>query len=115
MQGQINLFEYVDSTMNPENRIKEILNDIKARIVSKGYKSEWVDEIIDPNKSGTCFIKNGKMGYKSNCHNYEGFYLCGGLGSVSCKCAGLLPGIIGNEICFSEELKCPYLRQEEKQ
>lgn len=114
MEGQINLFEYVDSIKNPESRIKEILNDVKANIASKGYKCEWVDKIIDPNRSGVVFLKNGKLGYKSDCHNYEGFYLCGGFGSVKCKCAGLLPGVVGNKICFSKDLHCPYLEQEEK-
>lgn len=113
MQGQINIFEYVDSITNPESRIKEILNDIKARLASKGYKSDWIDKIIDPHKPGTCFVKNGKYSYKSTCHNYEGYYLCGGFGSVQCKCAGLLPGVIGNEICFRENRQCPYLEQEE--
>lgn len=115
MEGQINLFEYVDALTNPERRIKEMLNDTKAGIAAKGYGFEWVDKIIDPNKSGVVFLKNGKLSYKSDCHNYEGYFLCGGFGSVKCKCAGLLPGIVGNKICFTKDLKCPYLEQEDEQ
>lgn len=114
MKGQINLFDYVAAINNPEIRIKEIINRVKENIVSKGYKCEWVDKVADPNECGTCFVKNGKGSYKSTCHNYEGYYLSGGGGSVQCKCAGLLPGIIGYEICFKEDLKCPYLEQEER-
>ena len=112
MEGQINLFEYIKSVNNPEYQIKEILEQIKAKIVSKGYKADWVREIIDPNESGVVFLKNGKLSYKSNCHNYEGFYLLGGFGSVKCKCTGLLPGVIGNEICFRKDPHCPYLQKE---
>lgn len=115
MEGQINLFEYVESITDPTIRIKEILNDVKARIASKGYKCDWVDEIIDPQKPGTCFVKNGHYSYKSTCNNYEGYFLCGCIGSVKCKCAGLLPGVIGDEICFQENRQCPYLEQEDKQ
>ena len=114
MEGQINLFEYVNSINDPEFQIKEILNEIKANIVSKGYKGDWVSETIDLNKSGVVFLKNGKLGYKSSCHNYDGYYLLGGFGSVKCKCAGLLPGVIGNKICFLKDLHCPYLEQEGK-
>lgn len=115
MEGQINIFEYAEAITDPENRIKEILNDIKAGIASKGYKSDWVDQTIDPKHPGVVFLKNGKFGYKSNCPNYEGYYLCGGFGSVQCKRGGLMPGAIANDLCYSQKKKCPYMEQEKEQ
>lgn len=78
----------------------------------KGLPANWPTEIVDPSEFGTCYLQDGKPWYKSDCPNYEGYYLCGCIGSVKCSTAGeLLPGIVQYKVCSREYTKCPFYKQ----
>lgn len=91
--------------------IQEVIDDLRA----KGRPAEWPAKVVDPSENGTVYLPEGKPWYKSVCSCYEGYYLCGGTGSVQCRTAGeLLPGIVWYQVCSKEYHKCPFHKESEE-
>lgn len=79
----------------------------------KGLPYWWPEQVPDPNESGTIFVPGGKPYNRSNCPHYEGYYLHGGCGGVSCRAAGeILPGIAWDAVCRNDFTKCPFYKEE---
>lgn len=82
-------------------------------LTAKGLPAYWPEKVVDPTEAGVCYLPGGKPWYKSDCPCYEGYYLCGGIGSVRCRTAGeLLPGIVQYKVCSKEYPKCPFFKEE---
>lgn len=80
-------------------------------LIAKGLPANWPTGIVDPAGNGVCYLPGGKPWYKSDCPHYEGYYLCGCIGSVRCATAGeLLPGIVQYKVCSKEFEKCPFYK-----
>lgn len=83
--------------------------EIREHLQSAGQPASWVDEVVDPQKPLSCFLKLGKPWYRSDCPCYEGFWLHGGLGSVQCaKVPYLLPGLMHYTTCRKYPVECPF-------
>lgn len=79
----------------------------------KGLPANWPTGVVNPKGAGVCYMLEGKPWYKSECPQYEGYYLCGGTGSVQCKTAGeLLPGVVQYKVCSKDYKKCPFFKEE---
>ena len=79
----------------------------------KGLPATWPEEVPDPKAWGTLFLPKGKPHNRSDGPNYQGYYLCGGCGGVSCKAAGeILPGITWDTVCRDNYQKCPFYKEE---
>lgn len=88
---------------------------VQQDLIARGHggtdNAGWVFETVDPDAPGAIFLKDGKPWYKTTCPHYEGFWLCGYIGSVQCKQVdGLIPSIHWQIFCRTEEgcAKCPY-------
>ncbi len=82
-----------------------------TRLKEKKKPVDWLLKVVDPKEPTAIFLKDGKAHYRSQCPQYEGFWLDGGIGSVQCKAANqLLPGIFWYRLCQSECSKCPYTK-----
>ncbi len=82
---------------------------VKDDLIEKGRPWEWILKTVDPNDKYAAFLRDGKPWYRSECPNYEGYWLCGGTGSVQCKAAEkMLPGIHHVLFCGKEFGTCPY-------
>lgn len=80
----------------------------------KGLPADWPTGIVDPDGNGVCYLPEGKPWYKSECPHYEGYYLCGCIGTVRCSIAGeLLPGIVWDKVCSKEYTKCPFYKEDQ--
>lgn len=91
--------------------IRKVIDDLAA----KGRPADWPAKVVDPSDPGVCYLPNGELGHRSKCLYYEGYYLCGGAGSVRCKTAGeLLPGIVNHCVCSKEYEKCPFYKEANK-
>lgn len=76
--------------------------------------ANWPTMVVDPSGQGVVFLPGRKPWYKSDCHCYEGYYLCGGTGTVQCRTAGeLLPGIVHHHVCRKEYRKCPFYKEDD--
>ena len=83
--------------------------EAKARIEEKGYLSEWITKTVDPSEPGAVFLPRGKWPHKSDCPNYQGYWLCGHIGSVKCEaCAELLPGLQWDIVCGKDYTRCKF-------
>lgn len=90
---------------------QQVMDDLTRR----GFQNTWVTKTVDTNKSGACFLKKGKSGYKADCPHYDGYWLLGGTGSVQCaRCSNLLPGIHLNLFCQKNPSSCPYFGGNDK-
>ena len=80
-----------------------------------GHPCGWPLKVADPEEKYTFFHPLGKgfNCYKSQCPNYEGYYLNGINGAVKCSgCPELLPGIVVDTICRKAFATCPYYKKE---
>lgn len=60
----------------------------------KGLPANWPAGVVNPKGAG------------------EGYYLCGGIGSIQCKTAGeLLPGVVQYKVCSKDYKKCPFFKE----
>ena len=86
----------------------------KEALAAAGRPSGWVEEVVDLNDPATLKVKALKSMYKSNCRHYDCFYLCGGIGSVKCKCCEeLIPGIQLQKFCRDQYEMCPLYWEKE--
>lgn len=86
-------------------------SEVKRDLESRGYRSEWVDEIVDRTNENAFFEKYGKPHYKSRCPYYEGYWLSAGLGSVQCAAYdNLIPGLQWDKFCSKCFGDCPVYR-----
>lgn len=82
-------------------------------LTAKGLPANWPTGVVDPSGECVCYLPGGKPWYKSQCPHYEGYYLCGCIGSVRCSTAGeLLPGIVQYNVCSKDFKKCPFYKEE---
>lgn len=87
--------------------------EAKTNLEEKGFLSAWIYETIDPKAKYAIFLKNGKPGYKSPCPYYEGYWLCGGFGSVQCRAVDtLFPGLQWDITCGKKHEQCPFYKPE---
>lgn len=78
----------------------------------KNLPANWPTMVLDPSGEYVQYLPEGKPWYKSDCPYYEGYYLCGGCGSVACKTAGeLLPGIVHYKVCGKDYKICPFYKE----
>lgn len=83
-------------------------------LIAKDLPANWPTGVVAPNREGVRYLPGGKPWYQAQCPHYEGYYLCGGLGSVRCSTAGeLLPGIVQYKVCSKEYSKCPFYEEGE--
>jgi len=74
--------------------------EAKRRLEGAGRPSAWITELADTLNKCAVFLKDGRPGYRSQCPNYEGYWLDGGTGSVQCGAyGGLLPGLMWSTAC----------------
>lgn len=87
---------------------------VREHLKSEDRSSYWIDEVVDTKKPLSCFLKEGKPWYRSDCPYYEGFWLQGGIGSVQCaKVPYLLPGLMHHTTCRKYPAECPFREGEE--
>ena len=85
--------------------IQAIVDDL----IAKGKPASWPTKVVDPSEKGTVYLPEGKPWYQSACPCYDGYYLCGGTGSVRCRTAGeLLPGCVWYSVCSKDFCSCPF-------
>ena len=81
-------------------------------LIAKNLPANWPTMVVDPSGEFVQYLPGGKPWYKSDCPCYEGYYLCGGCGSVRCRTAGeLLPGIVWDNVCSKEHKNCPFYKE----
>lgn len=69
-------------------------------LTEKGLPAKWPTMVPDPQEFGCIYVPGGKPYNRSNCPEYEGYYLHGGCGGVKCRAAGeVLPGIAWDTVC----------------
>lgn len=83
------------------SRFADIIREVEDDLTQRGRPCGWVSRCVDPAEPGAMFLPDGGRGknYRSDCPHYEGYWLCGGIGSVQCALGGLLPGIIWGKVC----------------
>ena len=85
-------------------------------LTAKGLPARWPEEIPNPEEWGTLFIPGGKPYNKSDCKNYAGYYLRGGISGVKCDGVDeLLPGIVWYHVCRNDFKKCPFYKEEKNE
>lgn len=101
VSGQIDLFDFSEE---------------KRGLESRGYKSAWVDMVVDRTDKYAIFERNGKPHYKSQCPLYEGYWLRGGLGSVQCaERSELIPALQWDKFCRNQHEQCPLFAAKNKE
>lgn len=99
LDGQIRLTAFMDFPGFEEAR---------QRLKSKGKPYAWIDNVVDSTDPYGYFLKNGKPGYLSQCPDYQGYWLLGGMGSVQCAAsAQLIPGLHWYITCSQNYENCP--------
>lgn len=79
---------------------------------SKRLPHEWPIHVVDLANPATLKATAVAGLYKSQCQHYDGFWLCGGTGSVECATAGeLLPGNVWYNVCSKKYRQCPFYRE----
>lgn len=99
---------------NKYNNIQEavadmprLLKDIES-CYEHGFKTDWFYKVANPENKYCFFFKNGKLGYRSDCPNYGGFYNDCPETAVVCKALDfLLPGIVLDTYCRLHCEECP--------
>lgn len=87
--------------------------EARAYLKDKGLPATWVDEVVDPSSKWACFVKDGKPWYRSECPEYEGFWLEGSTGSVQCGMIPfLMPGLQWDNTCSKNPGLCPFRSKE---
>lgn len=87
--------------------------DARNYLRSKGLPDTWIDDVVDPSSKLACFIKDGKPWYRSECPEYEGFWLEGSTGSVQCRMVPfLMPGLQWDNTCSKNPGLCPFRSKE---
>lgn len=83
-------------------------------LIAKNLPANWPTMVVAPSGQGVQYLQKGKPWYRSDCPFYEGYYLCGGTGTVRCSTAGeLLPGIVQYKVCSKEYSQCPFFQKGE--
>ena len=78
----------------------------------KGLPARWPEQVPDPKEHGCLYVPGGKPYNRSNCPEYEGYYLYGGCGGVKCRAAAeILPGIAWDTVCRNDFTKCPFYKE----
>lgn len=84
------------------------LHQAELNMLQRGFGAEWMRKVANPADKNTFLIKNGKLGYRSRCPAYKGYYLDGIYGATACANINfLLPGIIQSLYCDASPEKCP--------
>ncbi len=96
------------------NNSEEVLADMprfqkgEKECRNRGFKTDVFHKVANPENQFCFFFKNGKLGYKSNCPNYGGFYNDAPLTAIICKALDfLLPGVILDTYCRLHCEECP--------
>ena len=83
--------------------------EARERLHSKGLPFAWVDRTADPAAPFAAFLPGGKPAYRSECPEYGGYLLDGGVGAVRCRAvSGLLPGLHWYFTCGKTPDRCPF-------
>ena len=83
--------------------------EAKRHLEETGHPSTWITEVVDTSNKYATFLKDGRPWYRSQCPNYEGYWLEGCTGSVQCgSYGGLLPGLMWDTTCKGGFEKCPF-------
>lgn len=107
---QLSLFDLV----NQNNDLLPEFAETKRRLEAGGHPSEWITETVNPADECAHFLKAGKPWYRSSCPMYEGFWLCGYIGSVQCQgCEKLIPGLQYNLACKDDFERCRFYKKPE--
>ena len=94
----------LDSALNDMPRFLEFERSLKPR----DSRSTPIRSTADPNKPYVFFEKNGRLGYRSDCTDYGGYWLDGVHSAVVCKQVDfLLPGVILELYCRYHCNECP--------
>ena len=81
----------------------------KRHLEETGHPSTWITELVDTSDKHATFLKDGRPWYRSQCPNYEGYWLEGCTGSVQCGSrGGLLPGLMWDTTCKGGYEQCPF-------
>lgn len=90
------------------------IQGVVENLKQKNLPSDWPMQTVDLSDPATLKAEATKGSYKSQCPHYEGYWLCGGTGSVECKAfEGLLPGIVWYKTCSKDHHACPLFRRSE--
>ena len=94
----------LDSALNDMPKFLEFESSLK----SGNPRATPIRSTADPNKPYVFFEKNGRLGYRSDCPDYSGYWLDGVHSAVVCKQADfLLPGVILELYCRYHCNECP--------
>ncbi len=93
--------------------LKPQFRELKESVEKNKLSSSWVDaQPIITNKTTFVSSKNNNgngFTYKSDCENFEGYYITDGYGGVKCSLVNsALPGTVFDMFCSKENCKeCP--------
>lgn len=110
VSGQISIDDILENRSIKHGKKWDLpgFSEARSRLEEARKNPCWIDEVVDPTENDAVFVKNGKPWYKSNCPEYDGFWICGGIGSVQCKVHdGLIPGLHFHLTCGKNPEKCP--------
>ena len=101
----------LDSALNAMPLFLQYEKEVQAR----GPKTARTRVTADPDKQYVYFQKNGKLCYKSDCPDYDGYWIDGLHGAVVCKQVDfLLPGVILELYCRNNCDECPLHKENDE-
>lgn len=78
------------------------------RMIERGIEPEAIRATANPSDKYTFFKGKTDRNYRSGCDLYNGYYLDGVHGAVSCSAVGfLLPGVVRGLYCEKNCGECP--------
>ena len=94
----------LDSALNDMPKFLEFESCLKPR----NPRATPIRSTADPNKLYVFFEKNGRLGHRSDCPDYGGYWFDGVHSAVVCKQVDfLLPGVILELYCRYHCNECP--------
>ena len=107
----MNEYSDLDSALNDMPRFLEFESSLKPR----DSRATPIRSTADPNKPYVFFEKNGRLGYRSDCPDYDGYWLDGVHSAVVCKQVDfLLPGVILELYCRYHCNECPLHKENDE-
>ena len=101
----------LNSALNDMPRFLEFESSLKSR----NPRATPIRSTADPNKPYVFFEKNGRLGYRSDCPDYGGYWLDGVHSAVVCKQVDfLLPGVILELYCRYHCNECPLHKENDE-
>lgn len=86
----------------------ELFKCHESRMIERGIKPEVIRATANPSEKYVFFKNKTDRNYRSSCELYNGYYLDGVYGAVSCSAVDfLLPGVIRGLYCEKNCRECP--------